>query len=162
MNRNIWLGTHWVSLIPWRFLLWIFQCHIINSHSHLHQVQDVRHVPHGVYTIKCVSISKHDLLSVAMVSFTTFGCSVVSFLLKTQWLLTYLISNALSSVGGAATCFRMILQVKKSLNSSICLIQNTQFIQYGCFNIKFFSNYVSNDSTSLYYCFNIDRKILFH
>ena len=118
--------------------------------------------PWGPHYQECQHIHKHDLLSVAMVSFTTFGCSVVSFLLKTQWLLTYLISNALSSVGGAATCFRMILQVKKSLNSSICLIQNTQFIQYGCFNIKFFGNYVSNDSTSLYYCFNIDRKILFH
>ena len=35
---------------------------------------------------ECQHIHKHDLLSVAMVSFTTFGCSVVSFLLKTQWI----------------------------------------------------------------------------
>ena len=116
--------------------------------------------PWALHYQECQHIHKHDLLSVAMVSFTTFGCSVVSFLLKRKWI--NLISIALSSVGGAATCFRMILQVKKSLNSSICLIQNTQFIQYGCFNIKFFGNYVRKDSTSLYYCFNIDRKILFH
>ena len=108
---------------------------------------------------ECQHIHKHDLLSVAMVSFTTFGCSVVSFLLKTQWItwsqMLYLQQEEQQHVSGLYCKWRSlwILQF---------VYYKTLFIQYGCFNIKFFGNYVSNDSTSLYYCFNIDRKILFH